>query len=69
MQINDPEIQSRLDQDYRLGRVPEWNPNDSEQAQAFVTYWNGLFGYDVCMLQSTTTYGFTFIDAEPRRKD
>ena len=66
--ITDPELQSQLEADYRAGRVPRWNPNDADEAQAYVTYFNTLTGTDAMRLVPTTTYKFEIIipEEEPR---
>jgi hypothetical protein len=71
--IIDPEIQSRLAQDYAENRVPTFNPNDATQAQEFVDYWNNLLGFGEAeikpvVLVPKTTYTVEFLTIENRKQ-
>lgn len=59
LNILDPTMLAQLRADMQNGIVPAWNPNDRDQAQAFVNYFNDLTGVDDAMqLVEHTTYTF-----------
>jgi hypothetical protein len=70
--VIDPEIQSRLAQDYAENRVPTFDSNDATQAQTFVDYWNNLLGFEGAeikpvVLVAKTTYTVEFVTIENRK--
>ena len=64
LSLTDPAIQAQLDHDYKEGRVPQWDSNNLDRAQAYIDYFNTLTGGENMRLIVKTTYEFEIVNPE-----
>lgn len=57
-QITDPALQAQLQEDARLGNVPQWSSTDLDQANAFIAYFNALTESTAMELVTHTSYSY-----------